>query len=457
MYPINSNLQGQPQGEGKKQPLLTPWKVRIIGVLKQLTEEAFMSSAQGSNPIRVKKQNEVLIKEVLYKYGPISRSQIAQILSLTPPTITTNVNGLIRQGFVKEMGQEDKAEEPPLSEAGDSRRPLGRRPVQIDFVPEACYVVGAEINKYQIAVCMLDLRGKTITSNRYAPESDDYDTIIRALLEQINRVTADSGISREKILGAGVGITGFVDPKTGVLKRSAYQNWENNRKVAEDIRRGLDMPVIIENNARMRAIGEDMFANQFHADTFAYYLISYGIACPMFIKNSILTGGASGAGEIGHVVADIHGPKCEVCGDYGCLEEMASERAIVKQVREEIKQGTPTVLRKAATDPEQITMKDILTAEDQDDELACWVVEKAIAYLGIELANIINFISPPLVIIDGYIMKLKRNRRLLLKETRKHLFGLDHQNIEFRFVEFDHFTGARGAGALAIKTYFIEA
>ena len=416
-----------------------------------------MSSSQGSNPIRVKKQNETLIKEIIYKYGPISRSQIAQMLSLTPPTITTNVNGMIRQGFVREMDQEDNPGELIPSESGDGRRPLGRRPVQIDFVPEACYVVGAEINKYEIAVCMLDLRGKIITSSRRTLENDDYDWIIQALLEQINKVIANSGISQEKILGAGVGITGFVDPKTGVLKRSAYQNWENNRKVAEDIRQGLNMPVIIENNARMRAIGEDMFENQLHTDTFAYYLISYGIACPMFIKNSILTGGASGAGEIGHVVVDIHGPKCQVCGDYGCLEEMASERAIVKQIKAEIKQGTPTVLREAKKDPEQLVMKDILAAESQGDELACRVVEKAIVYLGIELANIINFISPPLVIIDGYIMKEKRNRRLLLEETKKHLFGLDHQNIEFRFVEFDPLTGAKGAGALAIKTYFIEA
>ncbi len=415
-----------------------------------------MSSAQGSNPIRVKKQNEALIKEIIYKYGPISRSQIAQMLSLTPPTITTNVNGLIGRGMVREIGREDRAEEPSSFEAGDSR-PLGRRPVQIDFVPEACYVVGAEVNKYEIAVCMLDLRGKMITGSRCAPENEDYDTIIRTLIEQIRQVIGDSGIKEEKILGAGVGITGFVDPKTGVLKRSAYQSWENNRNVAEDIRRDLDIPVMIENNARMRAIGEDMFANGFHADTFAYYLISYGIACPMFIKNSILAGGASGAGEIGHVVVDIHGPKCQVCGDYGCLEEMASERAIVKQIKEEMKRGISTVLREAKKDPEQITMKDILAAEGQGDELACRIVEKAIVYLGIELANIINFISPPLVIIDGYIMKEKRNRRLLLEETRKHLFGPDHQNMEFRFVEFDPFTGAKGAGALAIKTYFIEA
>lgn len=50
-----------------------------------------MGMTQGNNPVRVKKQNEVLVKEIIYKYGPISRSQIAERLSLTPPTITTNV------------------------------------------------------------------------------------------------------------------------------------------------------------------------------------------------------------------------------------------------------------------------------------------------------------------------------------------------------------------------------
>lgn len=408
-----------------------------------------MVSTKGNNSIRVKKQNETLIKEILYKYGPISRSKIAEMLSLTPPTITTNINALIRDGFVCELSHEERTEE--------SDRSPGRRPVQIDFVADSCYVIGAEINKYQIAVCLMNLRGEIIESSRYVPETDEYDFIIRTLHNQIEKVIQNSSVDEDKIMGAGVGITGYVDPKTGILKRSAYQNWKNNCKVAKDIGRRLNMPVIIENNARMRAIGEEMFGNQDHADTFAYYLISYGLACPIYIKNSILTGYTSGAGEIGHVVVDIHGPKCEVCGGIGCLEEMASERAIVKQIRAAVWQGVDTMLKDMVDSPEDIGMKEILAAEECGDELAFEVVGKAIVYLGMELANIINFISPPLVIIDGYMMKLKRNRRLLLAETKKHLFGMDDQDIEFQFKEFDHFIGAKGAGALAIKTYFIEA
>lgn len=54
-------------------------------------------TARGTNLPRVKKQNEALIKEIIYKYGPISRSKIAEMLSLTPPTITTNVTSLIER------------------------------------------------------------------------------------------------------------------------------------------------------------------------------------------------------------------------------------------------------------------------------------------------------------------------------------------------------------------------
>lgn len=411
-----------------------------------------MTRTQGNNSVRVKKQNEVLIKEIIYKYGPISRSQIAEMLSLTPPTITTNVNALIKSGYIYEFAAEEKG----VKEAEGSPKPLGRRPVKIDFVEDARYVVGAEVNKYQISVCVMNLRGKVKTSCFCVPEKDDYKTVLDTLAKQIEKAIADSGVEREKILGIGAGFPGFVDQKTGILKKSAYQNWGDNRNVARNLQAKLDLPVLIENNARMRAVGEEMFGNNIHADTFAYYLISYGIACPMYIKDSVLTGNTSGAGEIGHVVVDINGPKCEVCGDYGCLEEMASERAIIKQARARIGEGVATMLTELAPDVGSLTMKDILTAEECQDELACEIVGRAITYLGVQLANIINFISPPLVIIDGYLMKLKRNRRLLLEETRRHLFGVDDQEIEFQFIDFDKFTGARGAGALAIKRYFIE-
>ena len=64
--------------------------------------------------------------------------------------------------------------------------------------------------------------------------------------------------------------------------------------------------------------------------------------------------------------------------------------------------------------------------------------------------------NPSLVFVDSYLMKLKKNRRRLVEDTRAHIFGLYNDEVEFEFVEFGHFTGAKGAAAVAIERYFIN-
>lgn len=403
-------------------------------------------TARGTNLPRVKKQNEALIKEIIYKYGPISRSKIAEMLSLTPPTITTNVTSLIERGFVYEFAANDSDME---------ERALGRKPIKINFIPDARYAIGVEINPYQTAICILDLRGNEKNSMRYQPVNADYDKELDTLALNIHKLVAESGVELHKILGIGVGLPGFVESKAGILRESFRAGW-NNKNIARDLSRRVDLPVLIENNARIRAVGEEMFGKTLRPDTFAYYLISYGIACPMFVKNRMLKGENASVGEAGHMVVEINGPKCETCGHYGCLEELASERAIVKKCRMDMKNGISTMLTELCPNPDELTMKEVLLAEECMDEYAEKVIRDAVMYLGVTLANIINLISPPLVIVDGYIMKLKRNRRQLLEETKKHVFALNDQEMEIEFIDFDPLTGARGGAAHAIKYYFIK-
>ena len=368
------------------------------------------------------------------------------MLSLTPPTITTNVTSLIERGLVYEFAADDSDVE---------ERSLGRKPVKINFVQEAKYAVGVEMNPYHTAICMLDLRGNEKISMRYPPMNRTYVEEMDVLARNINKLIQDSGTEPEKILGVGVGLPGFVEPDVGVLRESFKTEW-NGKNIARDLSRRLDLPVLIENNARVRAIGEEMFGKTLRPDSFAYYLISYGIACPLFVKNRMITGDNASAGEAGHMVVDINGPKCETCGHNGCLEELASERAIIKKCKAAARAGVSTMLTELCPDIEGLTMKDVLMAEECNDAYVVKVMEEAVMYLGVTLANIINLISPPLVIVDGYMMKVKRNRRQLLEETKKHIFGLNDQEIEIEFIDFNPLTGARGGAALAIKQLFIK-
>ena len=157
-----------------------------------------------------------------------------------------------------------------------------------------------------------------------------------------------------------------------------------------------------------------MFGKTLRPDSFAYYLISYGIACPLLVKNRMITGENASTGEAGHMVVEINGPKCETCGHNGCLEEMASERAILKRCKAAVSAGASTMLTELCPDPAEMTMKDVIMAEECNDTMVVKIMEEAVMYLGVALANIINLISPPLVIVDGYIMKVKRRRNTSL-------------------------------------------
>ena len=184
-------------------------------------------TARGTNLPRVKKQNEALIKEIIYKYGPISRGKIAEMLSLTPPTITTNVTSLIERGLVYEF---------PADASDVEERSLGRRPVKIDFVQDARYAIGVELNPYQTAICMLDLHGNEKISVKYPPMNGEYVEEMDALAQSIDKLIAGSGADMEKILGVGVGLPGFVEAKAGVLRESFKTNW-NNKNIARDLTR----------------------------------------------------------------------------------------------------------------------------------------------------------------------------------------------------------------------------
>lgn len=401
----------------------------------------------GTNQEYLKSRNTESVKEVIYKYGPISRSEVAKMLRLTPPTITTNVANLMRQGLVREC---DAAEDERTSE-----HTLGRKRVMVEFVPDACYAIGVVRNYFGVQICLVDLRGSTVCEQQYPDSIDDYDAAMDALAADIEDVLQKSGVPRGKVVGIGIGLPGFVDGHMGLLRYGTISKW-SNKFVAKDLARRTGFPCRVENNARCCAIGEELFSKTPRPETFAYFLIARGLACPLVIRNRLHAGEMAGAGEIGHVVVDRFGPVCPTCGNRGCLEGIASELAIRNRCIEVMQAGIPTLLAQVCKDPADPQIEEILQVQQSKDPVVCSIMENAISYLGITLANIINFVNPPLVIVDGHIMQNKANQELLLDVTRKNLFSLNVEEVNIEFVPLDRFRAAKGAAALAIKKFVLQ-
>lgn len=403
----------------------------------------------GNNLERLKLQNTESIKEAIYKYGPISRAEIAEMLQLTPPTITTNVASFLQQGLVQEC------EAGSVSRERHSKHTLGRKRILVDFVPDACYVIGVVRGYFGTLICLTDIRGNVVCKQQYMDDIEDYTEAMDAVAGYVEDLLGQTDVPREKIAGLGIGLPGFVDGHNGVLRYGAINKWED-KAIVKDLRERTGFACRVENNARCCALGEELFSGKLRPENFAYFLVSRGVACPLVIRNHLYSGEMAGAGEVGHMVVDRFGFTCPTCGNRGCLEGVSSELAIRNRCIQAIQAGIPTLLNEACANPLHPEIEEILQVQRSGDRVVCSIMEDAITYLGITLANVVNLINLPLVIVDGRILQSEENQKLLIDVTRKNLFSMNEEELDIEFVPLDIFRAAKGAAALAIKKFVLQ-
>jgi len=379
---------------------------------------------------------------VIYREAPVTRRRITDELGLTLPTITTNVAQMLGEGLLVEF-------------AAPGRSPTGGRRLQLlDFNAGAHYAVGVELGPYHTLFCVTDLRGQVRDSLTLKAASPQYREMVAFTAGRVRELIRRSGVPEDRLFGVGVGIPGFIEYEEGVILTAFHPDWMG-RPFARDLSGLLSLPVWIDNNARMRAFGREMFGST-APDTFAYFLVSKGLACPLMFKNNVLAGHRASAGEVGHTTILPGGPVCPTCGRKGCLEAVSGESAILAAATDALARGKAPQLASLLTPGEAPDTVRVLEAQRLGDPGICPIMERAVEYLGLEVANIFNFISPSLVVMDGYIFHLEENRRLLEETVRGNLYGLMARETNIEFLPYNRLTGALGAAAFVVRHCLLD-
>ena len=396
---------------------------------------------RGSNHQLLKQNNHNLIKRHIYLNSPISRVEIAHQLGLTTATITGMVTPLLASGLLRETTA-------PAAEMKGAGRPR----MMLEFVPEAYYSCGVDVGPYHINYSLTDLLGNVVAKRRTEHKLDEYQKTLTVLTEQIPNFLAEAGIPREKLLGVGVCLPGMVDGSMDKIYDIFQDNWTEHSFSAE-LGELLGLNVEVENNVRARVICAEMFDRIVKAEPFAYFFVSFGVACQMSIDGKVLYGQNAAAGEIGHTVVQRNGPVCPTCGNRGCLEALTGERAILQQCRDIMDTDTPTRLRELCLDPKTLTMDQVLKAQDKGDKAVENIIADALEYLGIALANTINLISPRAVVLEGRILSSPKNQARMLRTVEQYMFNVHSGMIDFTFLPHDPDRGARAAAAVVVKEF----
>ena len=410
-----------------------------------------MAKLHGKNLTKIKQKNLESIKATLYRYAPLSRVEIAEKLELTPPTITNIVSDLIKEGVVQELPESDST----ISHG------VGRKPINIDLVPGSRLSLGISLGRDLTHYCITDLRGGIRAQGTFELMPDDYDSMIHQLLRILNILKQQHPSEWNHLIGIGIAIPGIVNPYTGIVKNHGNEriSW-CNQPLGTTISQAIHLPVRVENNVRARACAVSLFRPNLLSSesTFAFCHVAWGIACPIMLGDNSFRSETSTAGEIGKMIIDPNNKNANFpdCGYSGSLEALSSMRAILAYCRQALLDGYCTILPTLCSDPEQLSLEHILTAQLYGDATICNILSRAMEYLGIALANVVSFFNPHLIFLSGPLFRNSENLEVVRNTLQIYAFRSSDEMLRLIHMDLGEYGGAIGAAASCIEKYFLR-
>jgi len=227
------------------------------------------------------------------------------------------------------------------------------------------------------------------------------DRLIADIAKLVEKAWKRAGLKRSKIRAVSIGAPGAVDHERGVVHAAPNLGWKEV-PLAAKLRSLLRVPVLVDNDVNVGVVGEHVLgAGQGTGDLVGIF-VGTGIGGGIIVKGKLYEGSRGGAGEIGHTVLMVNGPICS-CGHRGCAEALASRTAMERDVRAAIKSGARSMVLEymKARRKDRMTSSVIQAALKKKDKTMREVMARAESYLGILVANVVNFLDPERVVIGG--------------------------------------------------------
>ncbi len=264
--------------------------------------------------------------------------------------------------------------------------------------------VGCDLGGTNIKAGLVDINSGQVLLSRSAPTlaHEGHNAVIKRMADLINAVINECNCPRSDIRGVGVSAPGLLDLETGAVLflTNLHGHWPNV-PLQSSLNRFLDLPVTILNDVRAITLGEYTFGAGRGVQEMACFAIGTGIGGGVVVHGKLVLGLSGQAGELGHQTLDLHGTRCG-CGNYGCLETLASAPAIANRGVKAVQQGQTTLIGELVDyDLNKITPKVIAQAANQGDEIAREIWEDVGHYIGTGIANVIVTIAPRRIVISG--------------------------------------------------------
>lgn len=342
----------------------------------------------GNNKF-LKKLNKEIVLDLIRSNRAISKISLSQLTGLSPTATGMIVSQLLEEGYIHETG------------SGESRG--GRKPILLELKPRSFYCVGIDIDIGNIYLVLIDLTGEVVfekSQNRV--DNSNPETTLRLIENEILEILKQHSIDFSMLLGIGMSIPGLVDEVKGEIILAPNLFWENVN-VNYYFKKLSNIPLYVENEAMASAVCEHWVGQCQEVDDFVCINVTSGIGAGIFTGGKLYRGVGGSAGEIGHTFIDENGPKCG-CGNYGCLETLASTKSIVESAKKIVRQGIISSMN-THPDIDSINIEQVIEAARNGDEAARNILLESARYLSLAISNLVNTLNPAKIVIGKEFVK----------------------------------------------------
>ncbi len=366
-----------------------------------------------------------ILSEILLK-GPLSRTDIAQNVSLTPASVSRITRDLITTGLVEEAEHY----------SGDSGR--GRKFVRLRVRSGSGFVVGIAINVFRQDIVIADLANAEVAQKRLnLQDLSDPEKVFSECVSGLNQLIDNTGIERCRILGGGVAITGAVDPVSGTLRSAPVLEW-SDVDVNRLVRHALDIPVTLESIANAKTLAAHCFGPAKGNNNLLLFNASLAIGASLFMDGRLIRGANSSAGLIESMLIPD-----EKTGSPDTVDKLAGGISVIDHHSAPIKEKGQFLARQ---------LLEVIQRAEQDNQTAqqrlcrsgralAWVIMQSNALLHPEQI----LISGPLIESDFY--------REGIRSRLGELIDTNFVNDKLRFYPM---TSHGAAQSLAIYHFLIQ-
>lgn len=376
----------------------------------------------------------------------LSRFDLKKISGYSMSSIIELSKDMIEEGLIYE------------EECEETR--VGRKPAWLKINPNGGFYVGLEFNAQYMNTVVMDLVGNILfketepTAGCVNPHHAKMEDILNQIREMLGRAIGQID-NKNKIIGIGMGIPGYVDTQRGIsYGYSRIPAW-NNIMIRDLIQKETGIPCYIQNNVSVMTLAYKWLNYNGNSNDFVFISIRTGIRMVTISNNRLVTGKSGFAGELGHIRIN-NGSRICTCGRYGCLNTEISDPSLINIIKEGFQvHHFQKIFELAGRDEENVTIEHYVQAVLEGDEDAVQLMKRVADTLGRALALVVNIFAPGEIVLSGKQFGIGE---LFLDEIRKtvkaDVIAQNYQNLRIKKSEFGGEIGAIGAACMVMENYF---